>query len=74
MTKTSRDLFEQVLALPPIDRAALVEEIYRSLGKEEDGELTRAWVAEAEDRIDAYDRGEISGRDYQQVKRSLQQK
>lgn len=74
MTKASRDIFEQILRLPVIERAALVEEIYRSLGGAEDTELTQAWAREAEDRIDAFDRGELSGRDYEQVKESLQKR
>lgn len=74
MTKTSRELFEQILRLPAIERAVLVEEIYRSLGDPEDVELTRAWAQEAEERIDAYDSGQLPGRDYEQVKESLQKR
>jgi putative addiction module component (TIGR02574 family) len=74
MTKASRELFEQILTLPPIERATLVEEIYRSLGGDEDQNVTRAWAEEAEKRIDAYDRNQITGRDYEQVKESLQRK
>jgi putative addiction module component (TIGR02574 family) len=74
MTTTSREILSQILRLPAIERAILVEEIYRSLGDPDDGELTRAWAREAEERIDAYDRGQLSGRDYEQVKESLQKR
>ena len=71
MTRASRELLEQILTLPPIERATLVEEIYRSLGGDEDQNVTRAWADEAEERIDAYDRNQITGRNYEQVKESL---
>jgi len=72
MTKATRDLFEQILTLPPLERATLLEELRRSLGCAQDPNVTRAWAEEAEERIDAYDCSQIPGRDYERVKGSLQ--
>ncbi|GAB7026589.1 addiction module protein [Geotalea toluenoxydans] len=56
---SKKDVLAEALALPPIERAALVEELLSSFefsGKER---LDRLWAAESEERIDAYERGEL---------------
>jgi len=72
MTRTTRDLLEQILTLPPLERATLFEELPRSHACAQDPNVTRAWAEEAEERIDAYDRNRIPGRDYEQARGSLQ--
>jgi putative addiction module component (TIGR02574 family) len=57
-TEGSRILTE-VLALPPDERAQLVERILDSLGVEPDKERLERWAAETESRLDAIDRGEL---------------
>jgi putative addiction module component (TIGR02574 family) len=57
-TESSRILTE-VLALPPDERAQLVEKILDSLGAQPDKERLERWAAEAESRLDAIDRGEL---------------
>ena len=57
-TEASRILTE-VLALPPDERAQLVEKILDSLGAEPDNERLERWAAETESRLDAIDRGEL---------------
>ncbi len=57
---TKNEVLAEALSLPPIERAALIEELIASFNFPERERLDRLWSAEAEDRIDAYDRGELS--------------
>ena len=60
MTEQSRKVLEEALELPPIERAALVEELLSSFDFPARQEIDALWAKEAEDRIDAYERGELS--------------
>ena len=59
MTEQSKRVLEQALALPAIERATLVEELLSSFDFPVRQEIDKLWAHEAEDRIDAYERGEI---------------
>lgn len=59
MTKRMLTVLEEAVDLPPIERAELVEEILSSFNYPSRSAIDAAWGQEAEDRIDAYDRGEI---------------
>jgi putative addiction module component (TIGR02574 family) len=58
MVRSSRILAE-ALALPPMERAALVEEILSSFDDPVRQEVDALWAVEAEDRIDAFERGDL---------------
>jgi len=47
------------MALSPRDRAEIVERLLASFQLPPDPELDQLWAQKAEDRIDAYERGEI---------------
>ena len=57
-TEASRILTE-VLALPPDERARMVERILDSLGAEPDKDRLEKWAVETESRLAAIDRGEL---------------
>ena len=59
MTETAETLRVQAMQLPPEDRMALVEHLLDSLD-EPDPSLDALWATEADDRLAAYRRGEIS--------------
>jgi putative addiction module component (TIGR02574 family) len=59
MTREVQQVLEKATGLSPIDRAELVEGILASFDFPARAEIDAAWGREAEDRIDAYDRGEI---------------
>jgi len=59
MTAQSKKILAEALALPPIERASLVEELLSSFDFPSRQEVDTLWAREAEDRIDAYQRGEI---------------
>ena len=59
MTERSKRVLAEALALPPIERTALVEELLSSFDFPARHEVDALWAMEAEDRIDAYERGEL---------------
>ena len=59
MSAGSEQILEQVLALPAQDRAAIVELLLASFQVPPDPHLGELWAREAEDRLNADDRGEL---------------
>ena len=57
---TKQEVLNEALSLPPIERAALIEELLSSFDFPDRERLDRLWAAESEDRIDAYDRGQLT--------------
>lgn len=58
MIEHTKSVFEEALALPLLDRAALVEKLLASLDQP-DLAIDELWAREAEDRIDAFEAGEM---------------
>ena len=71
MGKLLSSVVQDALELPPLERAQLLEEIYRSLENAFVSDRTEKWAAEAESRIDAFENGEIGTRPYREVRESL---
>ncbi len=59
MNERAKIIAEQALALPREEQEAIYPALAESLGMT-DGAVDDAWYDEAEDRLVAYDRGEIS--------------
>jgi putative addiction module component (TIGR02574 family) len=59
MIERVRIFIEQALALPRDEQEGLYLALAESLGKP-DAAIEEAWLDEAEDRLAAYDRGEIA--------------
>jgi putative addiction module component (TIGR02574 family) len=59
MSANTEQILEQALALPLQDRAEVVERLLASFQLPPDPHLDELWAREAEDRLDAYDRGEL---------------
>ncbi|SMP74254.1 addiction module protein [Desulfonatronum lacustre] len=60
MTTHAQLVLEKAVGLPPIERAELVEGILASFDFPARADIDAAWAREAEDRIDAYERGDIA--------------
>lgn len=60
MTTQAQQVLEKAVGLPPMERAELVERILASFDCPSRVDVDAAWAQEAEDRIDAYGRGEIA--------------
>ena len=59
MSARGTELLDQILSLPPQERAQLAEQILDSLAPESAHAIEQMCTAEAEARLDAYHRGEI---------------
>lgn len=59
MPHTIRQVLADALALPPVERAELIERLHESFNPADREQLDRLWAREAEERLDAYERGEI---------------
>lgn len=59
MTLAAQELASLAAKLPPSDRLQLVETILATLDKP-DPDIAAAWAAEAQDRLAAYRRGELT--------------
>lgn len=62
MPSKIQEIENEVLSLPPHERAIIAEHIIRSLDDEEDPEVERLWIAEAERRYKEYKEGKVKAR------------
>lgn len=62
----TQDVFTQASLLPPQARAYLVDQLLATL-MPPDKYIEQQWLAEAKDRLAAYDRGELTAIDGEQV-------
>ena len=59
MAHTVQKILADALTLPPVNRAELIEALFFSFDSDSREQIDRLWALDAEDRIDAYKRGEI---------------
>ena len=71
MIRNSAKVVSEALSLPPRSRAKLAEQLLESLDDPKQKEIDRLWADEVEDRIDAYERGELKVIPGQEVFRRL---
>ncbi len=60
MPKHAENILADALELPPMARAELAENILSSFEFQGRNTINALWAQEAEDRIDAFERGEMS--------------
>jgi len=68
---TVESLTAAALALPPETRLTLAEVLLESVTPEAGPGLSEEWIAEIEDRIAAYQRGELETYSREEVMRSV---
>jgi hypothetical protein len=66
MNEKVKALSQEARKLAPAERAALIDELIASLDRP-DAALDALWAKEAEDRLAAYDRGEMAAHDIPDV-------
>jgi putative addiction module component (TIGR02574 family) len=71
MSKRGAQVLEDALALPPSERAEVVERLLASLDGPTDPRIDELWAREAEERLDAFERGEIAAAPAEDVFRAL---
>jgi len=60
MAKHGKQILAEELKLPPVERAELVEDLLSSFEFQSRKTIDALWAQEAEDRIDAFERGEMA--------------
>jgi len=60
MPKHGKQILAEALELPPVERAELVERLLTSFEFQSRKKIDALWAEEAEDRIDAFERGEMA--------------
>ncbi len=59
MSENSEKVLQEALNLPPEDRAEILQRLMATFQAPSAAELDELWAREAEDRLDAFDRGEL---------------
>jgi hypothetical protein len=73
MTLQSQRVLHDALGLPPIDRAELVEQILAGFEFPARKDIDAAWAREAEERLYAFERGEIQSSPASEVFRETEE-
>jgi putative addiction module component (TIGR02574 family) len=60
MSEQTEKILSQALTLPPDERAELIERLLSSFEFPPSKSIDEMWAEEVEDRIDAYERGELT--------------
>ncbi len=60
MSGNTEKILAEALELQPIERAELVEELLSSFEFPARKSIDKMWAGEVEDRIDAYERGDLT--------------
>ncbi len=68
---TKNEVLKDALSLPPVERAELIEELLSSFDFPDRERIDSLWAAEAEDRIDAYERGKLAAPSLESVFETL---
>jgi len=67
MPSKGTEVLKEALSLPPAERAEIAERLMSSLDPPSQEAIDELWGKEAEDRLDAFDRGEIKAIPAKQV-------
>ena len=68
-------IYQAAEKLPPIERIELIEHLFFSLDSKNDRDrIDKLWAEEAEDRLSAYERGEMKSVPAQEVFKKLESK
>jgi putative addiction module component (TIGR02574 family) len=59
MTQAAKAILKRALALDPVNRAELIEALFRSFDRRQQARNDALWAAEAESRLDAYGAGKF---------------
>ncbi len=60
MSDRGTEILKEALSLSPAERAEIAERLLVSLDTPDRERVNELWAAEAEERLDAYEQGEIS--------------
>jgi putative addiction module component (TIGR02574 family) len=73
MSTNAEKILQEALNLPPQERAEVLEHLLATFQKPPDPELDKLWAQEAEDRLEAYDRGDLGSVSAEEVFAKIEQ-
>lgn len=73
MATNIKEITKEVLNLPPIEKAKLIEDLFESFESHSKSLVDKKWGVEVEDRIDAFEQGKIETVPEEQVHREVNQ-
>lgn len=74
MSLLKKELEKEIFTLPPLARASLAERLLSSLDTTGQSAIDQKWAMEAEDRLKAYERGELEAVNASEVIARLEKK
>ena len=74
MSLLKKEIETEIFTLPPLERASLAERLLSSLDTTEQNTIDQKWAIEVEDRLEAYQRGELQVVDASEVIARLEKK
>ena len=74
MSLLKKEIETEIFTLPPLARASLAERLLSSLDTTEQNTIDQKWAIEAENRLEAYQRGELQVVDASEVIARLEKK
>jgi len=74
MDNNAQQIFRDALAMPPVDKASLIEKLFLSFDQERQNTIDQLWAEEAESRLDGFKAGKITARPFSAVLAELNTK
>ncbi len=65
-------LASEALKLPPLERAQIIDALWRSLDSAEQSDIDSAWLVESKDRLAAFRAGQLAAVSGEEALRSIE--
>jgi putative addiction module component (TIGR02574 family) len=66
-------LANEALKLPPLERAQIIDALWRSLDSAEQDAIDRAWLLESQDRLAAFRAGQLTAINGEEALRAVEE-
>ncbi len=67
MKNNAQQIFKDALAMPPMEKASLIEKLFHSFDQNRQDHIDQLWAEEAESRLDGFESGEITAKPFPAV-------
>lgn len=67
MENNAQQIFKDTLAMPPMQKASLIEKLFHSFDQKQHDNIDQLWAEEAESRLDGFEAGEITAKPFSAV-------
>ena len=74
MENNTQQIFRDALAMPPVEKATLIEKLFYSFDQQKQEMIDQVWAEEAESRLDGFEAGKITAKPFSTVLAKLNTK